>query len=239
MENAILELTRTLQEMNGEFDWSSTILAVCSVISLIAIGLLLKERYERKRPYLQVSFELVKSSLVCLVIRNVGETPARLNEILFDRSFVKQLPTNGQKHASDRTGLNISIYPNQKWVMCLDVITPDVLEYQNTVLEITLAYTAKGQKKIYREHEKINFNDYSGFLVYISQMDELTDEVKTLGKSLERVSKTLNQLTNTNTTGAKVVKYANLSDTNKKTQIIGYSDATILRAEENPDDKQT
>ena len=64
--------------LNNFSDVMAFVSAVCSVISLITIIILLIERAEKKRPYLQISFELVKSSLVCLVIRYVGETPATL-----------------------------------------------------------------------------------------------------------------------------------------------------------------
>lgn len=68
METAIRELTEAINQMNSGIDWASAISAVCSVVSLIAIVVLLVERKEKQRPYLQISFELVKSSLVCLVI---------------------------------------------------------------------------------------------------------------------------------------------------------------------------
>lgn len=57
---------------------ASVISAICSVISLIAIIMLIIDRIERKRPYLQVSSELLRSNLACVVIRNVGEVPAKI-----------------------------------------------------------------------------------------------------------------------------------------------------------------
>ena len=129
METAIRELTEAIKQMNGGIDWASAISAVCSVVSLIAIVVLLVERKEKQRPYLQISFELVKSSLVCLVIRNVGTTPAKLHEISFNEDFVKQLPAKATEHSKDRKNMNISIYTQNQWVLFLDVITPTVLTY--------------------------------------------------------------------------------------------------------------
>ncbi|HHT95418.1 MAG TPA: hypothetical protein GXZ71_05970, partial [Clostridiaceae bacterium] len=60
MENAIRELSETIQQVNMHFNWPSAISAVCSVVSLLAIVVLLKERAEKKRPYLQVSLELIR-----------------------------------------------------------------------------------------------------------------------------------------------------------------------------------
>ncbi|MBR5632941.1 MAG: hypothetical protein IKW68_03095, partial [Clostridia bacterium] len=50
------------------------------------------------------------------------------------------------------------------------VITPTVLEYENTQLEVSYTYTAKNKNKRYKEQEIVEFKDYSGFLVYISAM---------------------------------------------------------------------
>ena len=214
--------------MDNSFDWASAVSAICSVVSLLAIVVLLKERNEKQRPYLQVSFELVKSSLVCLVIRNVGETPAQLKEILFNEDFVEQLPESAKDHAKDRRNLNISIYPKQQWVLCLDVITPTVLNYQNTQLEITYTYLAKGKKHKYTEIETIDFMDYSGFLVYISQMDELTNQVKKLGDGLETLDKNILKIANANMCDAQTQSYVNLSDKFTKTFVTGTKETTIL-----------
>lgn len=212
MENAIRELTEAINRMNSEVDWAACISAACSVISLLAIAVLLVERKEKQRPYLQISFELVKSSLVCLVIRNVGTTPAKLHEISFNEDFVKQLPAKASEHSKDRKNMNISIYPQNQWVLCLDVITPTVLSYKNTKLEITYVYSAKGKKKKYKESEIVEFKDYSGFLVYISEMDEMRAEVKKLGATLEKVNRSLSNIPNVFPDVSQSENYSDLSD---------------------------
>ena len=212
MENAIRELTGAINRMNSGVDWAACISAACSVISLLAIAVLLVERKEKQRPYLQISFELVKSSLVCLVIRNVGTTPAKLHEISFNEDFVKQLPAKASEHSKDRKNMNISIYPQNQWVLCLDVITPTVLSYENTKLEIAYVYSAKGKRKRYKESEIVEFKDYSGFLVYISEMDEMRAEVKKLGATLEKVNRSLSKIPNVFPDVSQSENYSDLSD---------------------------
>ena len=53
--------------------------------------------------------------------------------------------------------MNISIYPQNQWVLCLDVITPTILTYENTKLEITYVYSAKGKKKKYKRYFVASF----------------------------------------------------------------------------------
>lgn len=229
--NAINNFANAIIQLIGS-DWTGTVSAFCSVISLIAIIILLIERREKKRPYLQISFELVRSSLVCLVIRNVGDVPAMLNEIKFNPDFVKQMPENARNHAKDRTELNISIHPKQQWVLCLDQITPTVLQYQNTQLKVSFAYTAKGKKrKKYKDTEIIDFNDYSGFLVYISEVDELRDEVKKLTQAMKTVAKPLNKLANRQPAQVKTETYHNIGDEYSKTIVTGFQENTILQKE--------
>ena len=232
METAIRELTEAINQMNSGIDWASAISAVCSVVSLIAIVVLLVERKEKQRPYLQISFELVKSSLVCLVIRNVGTTPAKLHEISFNEAFVKQLPAKATEHSKDRKNMNISIDPQNQWVLCLDVITPTVLTYENTKLEITYVYSAKGKKKKYKECEVVEFKDYSGFLVYISEMDEMRGEIKKLGVTLEKVNRSLSKIPNVFPNAVQHESYTDLSDSVVKRVTV--DEKTILKT---PKDK--
>lgn len=58
---------------------------------IVTLAFLLIERAEKKRPYLEISFELVRSILACVVIRNVGEVPAELKSMNFNNEFIKQL----------------------------------------------------------------------------------------------------------------------------------------------------
>lgn len=230
MEEALLQLAQAIQENNNQFDWPSTISAICAIISLIAIVILLVERFERKRPYLQASFELLKSSLVCIVIRNIGETPAILRQISLDKNFVQQLPPLGQENVKGRDDLHISIHPKQQWVLCLDVITQDVLKYQNTKLNIQLKYTSKSRsRKQYIESEMVDFDDYSGFLVYISQIDELRNEVRNLVGTLDQINRTLlKHLGNTKIAKTETQAYAKISDAHINTIVTGNGVPTIL-----------
>lgn len=229
MIQAINDLTTAIQQSNSSVDWPSAISAFCSAVSLIAIILLLVERFEKKRPYLQISFELVKSSLVCLVIRNVGTEPAKLHSIKFDKDFVKQLPPAGQIHTQDRENMNISIYPGQQWVLSLNAITSTVLEYENTKLVVEIEYFAKSQhfcsrlfRRAYKENETIEFTDYERFLVYISETDELKQEIRRLGVTLKGVENSLNKLTQKCSFNIDTETYESLGDKTASKIITGY-----------------
>lgn len=185
MIDAINRVAEAIEKSNNSIDYAAIVSAVCSVISLIAILLLLIERHEKKRPYLLVSFELKRSNLACLVIRNVGEVSARLSKISFNDSFRKQLPQRGQENIADRSNLNISIHPQQQWVISLNVLVGEAIKYEENKLFVTIQYCASGKKKTYTETNEIDFQDYQSFLVYISEIDELKKEIHSLAQNIQ------------------------------------------------------
>lgn len=192
MEDLMRELIEVIRETNSGLDWASIISAICSIISLIAIIILLKERSEKRRPYLQASFELIRSSLTCIVIRNVGDVPAKLYGVVFYNDFIKQLPEKVQDRLRSKEDTNISIYPKQQLVISLDVITADVLQFTEKNLKITIKYSSiQNEHAKYTEDSEIAFGDYEGFLIYISEIDELKNAIVGIGKSLDKTMEVL------------------------------------------------
>ncbi len=88
---------------------------------------------------------------------------------------------------------NISIYPKQQLIICLDVITADILKFTDNKLKITLNYSSIASKytKKYTEDSEIAFGDYAGFLIYISETDELRKSIIDIGKSLDKATEVL------------------------------------------------
>ncbi len=212
MENAIRELSETIQQVNMHFNWPSAISAICSVVSLLAIVVLLKERAEKNRPYLQVSLELIRGTLVCIVIRNVGVVPAVLKMVQYNESFAKQLSHDAQKRCLVGKEINVSIHPKQQWVLCLGETFSKVVDYKNKMLEVTYTYVPKGKQKKITEKEIICFDDYSIFLEYISEIDELRSEIKELIINLNNINKTLRTISKTNIESVQLEKCANIGE---------------------------
>lgn len=109
----------------------------------ITIFFLIKDKFENKRPYLQITFELVRDNLTCIVLRNVGNVPLELKQIKFDEDFVNQLPEREKTGLIDNKINNIKIFPGKQWIICNSGAT-----FRATLLEISrniLKY--KGNKK--------------------------------------------------------------------------------------------
>ena len=75
MEELLERLVIAVEQQNSAFPWDSVISVLALIASWVTIFFLLKERSEKNRPYMQISFELVRSTLACVVLRNVGTVP--------------------------------------------------------------------------------------------------------------------------------------------------------------------
>lgn len=216
MEQLIRELIQSVDNLN-KFSWSDLISLVSLIGAWITIFFLIKDKIENKRPYLQITFELVRDNLTCIVLRNVGNVPLELKQIKFDEDFVNQLPESERSGLIDNKINNMKIFPGKQWIICLGVIVPEILEnYEIKSLRIDYEYSKIGKKRRYKETTDVDFIQYSRMLVYVSEIDELRNQNKKLERELKNVTKEVKNIRET------VVNYANLKDTNMRTLVSGY-----------------
>lgn len=216
MESLMRELIISIDKLSS-FSWNDMIALGALIGSWVTIFFLLIERCEKNRPYLQINFELIRSNLACVVLRNTGNVPLILKKLEFDKEFIKQLPNEEKKGLEKLKIKNIRIFPGKQWIVCLGVIIPEILEnYKKKNLEITYSYSKINRKKQYNENIEIDFEQYSRFLVYVSEIDELREVNKKIEKNIENTNKELKKIY------ASIVQYQNINQTNIKTIINGY-----------------
>ena len=209
MESKIDELIKSIDRLNS-FSWGDIISLVALIGSWITIFILLKDKHNENRPYLQVTFELVRSNLTCVVLRNVGKVPLVLTHIHYDEDFINQLDERDKKYLNDNTVNNLTIFPGKEWIICLGVIVPDILnKFELKKLKVEYEYKKLNGIKKYKENTEIDFEQYSRFLVYISKIDEL----KQVNEKIEKTSKNIE---------TSIVQYHNIQDTFIKTVANGF-----------------
>jgi hypothetical protein len=170
------------------------IISISSIIlqaaSLVAIVILLIERSEKKRPYLQVAYEVLRGSLVCIVINNVGDVAARVNSFKCNDDFCTQLPEKVQNHFKGLLNTDFVVVPNQKWVLSLNINSFDIInEFKQKEATFIIRYSRLDGKKKCTEKATVNFSSYGGFLIYQSEMDEMRKEVKKVEECLTKLVK--------------------------------------------------
>lgn len=203
MENLLKELINSVNNLNS-FSWNDFINILALIGSWITIVFLLIERREHNRPYLQITFELVRSSLACIVLTNTGNVPLTIRNLKFDEEFIKQLPETEQKLLRKQKN-DIRIFPGKKWIICLGVTTSDILNnFEKKNLEISYSYSKINKNKIYQDSSNIDFEQYSGFLVYVSEIDELKQVNDKIEKHTKEINKEIKKVS------ASLVQYQNL-----------------------------
>lgn len=217
MEEKLDELIKSINNLSS-FSPNDFINILALIGSWITIFILLKEKFDKNRPYLQLSFELIRSNLACIVVRNVGEVPLVITSIKFNKEFTDQLPNDEKENLANNKITDLKIYPNRQWIFCLGVIIPDILE-KFKVKEVKIEYSYKkiGKKKTYTESTKIDFSQYSKMLVYISDINELKKVNEQIVKNSENINKNLNDIK------TSIVQYQNVNDKVTKSIVNGYT----------------
>lgn len=181
-------------ESGNSFSWEILINLLALIASWVTIVFLLKERSERNRPYAQISFELIRSSLACVVIRNVGNTPLTIKSLKFNEEFIEQLKDTERKAFMNKENISVDIFPGKMWVLCLGVATHEIMQFKNKDLHVDYEYSKIRKKHIYKEEVNIDFEQYKNFMVYISEIDELKTVNKDIGKNIENNTKELKKI---------------------------------------------
>ena len=103
MENEILleteellqRLVEAVEKLNSAPSEDTIIAFFALVAAWITIAFLLVERHEKNRPYLQISFELVRSTLACIVLRNTGSDQWYCNGFYWSAFCKRRVGTDG------------------------------------------------------------------------------------------------------------------------------------------------
>lgn len=195
MEELFERLVIAVEQQNSAFPWDSVISILALIASWVTIFFLLKERSEKNRPYMQISFELVRSTLACVVLRNVGTVPLEVKSLTFNETFTKQLQTKTQDRLKKKESTSIMIFPGQKWIVSFDTNVSNIInDFKEKTVKIDYRYFKYGKKKPYDDKIEIDFSEYAGFLDYISEVDEFKNSVDNLKKSMESIDKDTKKL---------------------------------------------
>lgn len=195
MEELLERLVIAVEQQNSAFPWDSVISVLALIASWVTIFFLLKERSEKNRPYMQISFELVRSTLACVVLRNVGTVPLEVKSLTFNENFTKQLQTKTQERLKKKESTSIVIFPGQKWIVSFDTNVSNIInDFKEKTVKIDYRYFKYGKKKPYDDKIEIDFSEYAGFLDYISEVDEFKNSVDNLKKSMGSIDKDIKKL---------------------------------------------
>lgn len=192
IKDLLLRLIQAIETQNAFPQWDPIITFLALIASWIAIAFLLIERYEKNRPYLQISFEPVRSTLACIVLRNTGNCALDVKSLVFSDEFIRQLPEAKQEQLREKVRTNITIFPARQWVISFDVNVFDILNrFDRRSVRVDYVYTKHFRAKSYKEHTVVDFAEYSGMLVYSSESDEFKRGLDKLSRAISDLTKVM------------------------------------------------
>ena len=169
---------------------------VVSIIALIAPlsswCLVLKERCEKRRRYIQITYENVRSNLACIVLRNTGNIPLEVHGLTLNDSFTNQLTPKIQDRLKRIQLSSFMIPAGQKFIISFEVTVDLIIETYNEK-KVKIEYECSQYEAYWpfniriRRKTEIDFVLYGPFLTYISDVDELKNSVNAIGKSIKEI----------------------------------------------------
>lgn len=145
------------QGWSSAYSLTSTI---CVCLMAVIVFFMFKEKNERDRPHLSVTFEPA-NTVGSFVIRNTGSIPATLQSIRFNNSFSDQLRASVQKQLTALQVTDKKIAPGDSIVINLG----EPVFYLCAGLDvktciISYAYSEAGRRKLYKDIVRLELCDY-------------------------------------------------------------------------------
>lgn len=185
MEDILREFV-SAYEQSLHFSCSDFISCLSLFVSIGTLFLLFLERAEDHRPHLQITFELIRGDLACIVLRNNSKVPLRVKNISFDPQFLSQIPDYRRQKLMHNNISDLILYPSQMQVLGLDVAVSTILnEFDLKLLRIDYVYCRLKRKQKYSETATIDFEQYGKCLCYVSEIDELKRVVEKILKTVK------------------------------------------------------
>lgn len=154
---------------------------------IIPVILLLMDKNNEKNPILKISFELVRSTLACLKFQNLGKVDLELLSFKVNEEFIPIIPDKNRIAVSSLNNTQILITSGQSWILNLGITITDVINSYASDVVLSYEYRKVGKDEIYKDKMTINFKNYSHFMVYISEMDEINSTLKDIVKETKVV----------------------------------------------------
>ena len=134
---------------------------------------MIRQFNESNRPNVIVRFEIVRSGLLCFVIENIGSVAAEDVRITVNEEFLKNLETvDEQKNLRKATEATIFLSRHQK----LHIVLGGQMQFDiiaKVIAKFDITYNGT-----FKEHTEIDLSQYSFMLVYRSEMEDISQQLK-------------------------------------------------------------
>lgn len=189
-------MSEIINWLNKNAGTTSAILTAVYVIATIIIifynhKTVNEMKYTRKqeiKPQIVLSFETRRKGLLCLVVKNTGNSAAKNLKIKLSNNWIDSLPRK-QDMFRKLSNASLILVPNQEFVFTLGG-PGDFNSISKENLNANIKYTDIFDEENAEEYF-FDFESYGGMLLYGPQIDELTTTIK---KGFKDITKELNKI---------------------------------------------
>ena len=144
---------------------------------------------ETNRAFITVSFEIIKSGVIALHIKNHGRLIAENVKINISEKFLENVPdTRDREHLIKLTKATFSVGIGQGWHCCIGSHL-DLKKLSKELLHIDISYSDHLGK--HTESTDIDLGQYSWATIYDSPVEDIHQEIKRQTKFIENISKSI------------------------------------------------
>ena len=159
---------------------------ICTLLLVIPVISLIIDKINTKRPKISVNFQLIRSSLTCIVIENYGDVAAELKSLTFNEDFLLELDNKLAKKLLSLKKTCIYLAPGQKWIINFNAEISEIIKnFEHKECKINFTFSRPSKKWKYSGKNSIKFDEYSHFTLYISEIEELNNTLKLINSTLK------------------------------------------------------
>lgn len=144
---------------------------------------MIKQYKENQRPVISVYFDIIRSGLCCLMIENVGLSPAHDVNIKINDKFLENLPRGKENSPLFKlSDAHLFIASGQKFTVYMCGQT-DFKNVMDTPIELKVSYDG------YVDEHLIDLAQYSYMLIYDSPVEDISQNIKKMKEQEDKFYK--------------------------------------------------
>ena len=145
------------------------------------IALMIQQFEEVNRPIVNISFEVIRSGLLCFSIENIGSVAAKDVSIKLCEEFIKRVEENeAQSNIRKLNDVNLYLAPKQR-VTIFIAGQSNFAVVSEVIAKIDIIYNNK-----FEEHTEIDLSKYSYMLLYDGELGDIANSLKKMQEDNRR-----------------------------------------------------
>ena len=144
---------------------------------------------EENRPFVTVTFDVIRSGIIALCIENHGKQVANHVKVQISNEFVDNMTDNGSKELVRKLcEASFTLGIGRKWYVCLGSHL-ELGQLSKVPLTVDISYSDRNGE--YKETTSIDLSQYFWSIMYDSPAEDAKQELAKMSKAMQSIEKKL------------------------------------------------